>query len=413
MKRFLSKLPLIALVLSAWTLIDAYKPNTCPLGHFCVQDYGTLAAAVTAATNAGGGTVFLSSSVTLSAAQSIGNNIKVECANKGILIGTSSATLDILESTGTNATFTHCGFTYTGGGSKTAGFFINLEGGSTQTVLDDLYMNNPFVGVRIDAVLSHLTDIDIPNPTAGTGAGGVLCEGASFAELKGISVGASSAGVPEFGVKLTGASSTIGCDLAISNSTFLQVTNGVSVKPVANKTVFLHLTNSALDTDTTPVIIQPQGAGAVVGWAVISNSELGFNGGEGLLVDTASIGGSVRVVTATGNIIENEGSNNSGQGINLLGTLGTINIADNSVGGTGNTINTAFQIGASTNCICTVMGNAFIGQTAAISLVSTITHSQIYFNATNGGTISNGGGNSTTACGNGATCSAILWANGS
>jgi hypothetical protein len=373
-----------------------WAPLNCPSGTFCVSSYPSVAAAFTAATAAGGGTVFFSQSTTLSAAQTVGSNIKIECADTGVTISTSSTTADLFTITGTNVTVTHCGLAYAGTpGTKTAGSLVNM--GGISNVIDDVHFG-PYcyfcvaVGGSISTINNVFFDGNISAaPAAGSGAIYINITN-SVTHISNMTLAASTTGdFYDFGIRVFGGA------IDVANAEIITAKQAVWLSPTSGASVFFKMTTSYLDNClTTCALVQPN-AGGAIGYAEFSNTEFGvLSGGSCLNIDTASGGtGNVGSVKVTNSELFNYQT--GGNCVNLLGSLGSVMLSNNIIG-QGSAVGLA--VNASTSCGCSVIGNSFFGSTNSIYLASVLSNALIMWNRLNGHGITTGGNSATNVANN-------------
>lgn len=298
-------------------------PSTCStfFGYYNVAWFSNQAAAFSALASAGGGTAYYpyNASAYSLTAQTIGSNIKIQCATKGTVIQSSSATANLLNITGTNVEIDGCtlaGFGTPGTG-QTAGALINNTG--AEVSLNDDVLTGAYIGIiQNGSGALHIKGLLVQSMTQGsTSANGSIlhCE-SGVVDISHLLLLANAYGQsnwPTYGIQNTG------CSLDISLSTIINVANCIVVDPSAE--AGLTYSQTWCDTVTNGVLVYPNGG--TVDIIALQGGWLGADGGNGLVLDAnggvgARAGGTIASATVNGTEIFNY-SNASGTGFYVSG----------------------------------------------------------------------------------------------
>lgn len=362
--------------------------------YFCVSNYATVADAFTAATAAGGGTVFFSQSVVLSAPQIVNSNILVRCASNGVIVSTSSTTADLFVVSGDYVTLRDCRISYSGATPKTAGYLVNIT--SVHATVDNIWFGgNCFICMRAAGIVTNISNINMDGNTQAIAAGsGGLLSTSEVTHINNWSIGSGGVtNVYDFALKVpAGAVDAVNLEI-------IQTKYGIWMAPGNAQAAFLKVTTSYLDNCAQVCgLIQPT-TGGTVGYAEFSNTEFGAIGTAGtttgVQIDTA-FGGNIGTVKITNSEIFNYAS--GGSGVALFGSLGTVMLNNNNIGsGTAIGIN----VNGGVSCVsCSIQGNSVHGSSKGISLGSVLGNSLIMWNLLNGSGITLGGNSATNVANN-------------
>lgn len=382
-------------ITGTWPNQTVSVSSACGLpGYFCVSSYGSVAAAFSAASGAGRGTVYFDQPVTLSAAQVVGNNTNIECASLGAVISTSSPTADLFTISGDYVTVRNCRLAYSGAAPKTAGYLINIT--SIHGTIDNVWFGgNCFICMRAAGIVTNISNINMDGNTQAIAAGsGGLLSTSEVTHINNWSIGSGGVtNVYDFGLKVpAGAVDAVNLEI-------IQTKYGIWIAPGSAQAAFVKVTTSYLDNCAQVCgLIQPTTGGAV-GYAEFSNTEFGVIGTAGtttaVQIDTA-FGGNVGTVKISNSELFNYSS--GGSGVALFGSLGTVMLNNNNIGsGTAIGIN----VNGGVSCVtCSIQGNSIHGSTKGISLGSILGNSLIMWNIMNGSGITLGGNSATNVANN-------------
>lgn len=361
---------------------------SCPIGYFCVSNYATVADAFTAATSAGGGTVYFTQSVNLSAAQVVSNNIDVLCSNKGIIIGTTSTTADLFQISGTRTSISNCKLAFTGAGTKTSGALV-LQTGDTVWLNDLRVAGGCYVCFNLNGLVTYMTNIDISGnvteTVAATSAAIIVGIGAQITHLSNISLSPSAAGhFYEFGLDVQG-SAVDAVNMELIQANFVVNMQGDG---------FLTMSNGYLDNCGVQCLRVAPPAGHTIGQVTLSNMHIGLNTSGAVINIDNTGGGNIAEVSISNSSIFNY-SAGSGNCVSLSGSLSNITIVGNLVVSCA----TALLINGGTTGGITVMSNLLQGSPNGIVATPVNTNMLIQYNRL-GGSTQNCGANAAANCGN-------------
>lgn len=363
--------------------------GVCPPSVFCVSNYANVAAAFTAVAANGGGEVFFPASVTLSAAQSIQTpGVTVRCAGQSVVIATSSSTADLLDITGDNFVIENCTLAYTGTAQKTAGNIINTI--SNHTTISNVHVGPDcftcfLMGGTIGII--HAVSFD-GNSTAQSASSSVIIEDNQILHMTDVTEGASTSGsFYENGIyQQSGALDGVNIEMLTTNRGLIQA-------PGSGQSVFAFVSDSYFDTCGQICLYITPLTGGAVGEDLFDADEFGTDSSTvpAVDIDTATGGGNVGVIKIINSNIYSYVSD-SGNCINLLGSLGDIDISHNTAG-SNCVAGFATNSGVSTLSM-RVIGNSFHGSTDAIFLSGLLPEALIQLNNLNGNGASTGGNTS-------------------
>lgn len=300
-----------------------------------VANYNNVADAFSAASASGGGIVYFPQGTYKIKNQVVPSDTIVMCSGMGsTILEPASATADVFDVTGSNATIYNCGFQSRGavGTSQTAGAFINITGSGV--TVTNFMMNGPYVGILLNGgeiEIGNGTFYGVTQQTVAPGSAAIVCAGATNGIITDVTLGASGfpqSEWPSYGIEVT-ASSNSGCSLSVTDSGFLNVAIGMSVTPSSGQVANVAAANIWFDSEGwLGVLLQPAGT---IGSAQFTNVWTAPVGGAGgFMLDQVTGNGSIGPVVIN-NSQAGEYVAGAGTGIELSGYMNAVSVVNTEI----------------------------------------------------------------------------------